>query len=418
MSRTLASLGVIVVLTGICLLFVSILLRHFAGNRFAIGPLRRLGWGLSIVIALCAFPLALLELLLRHWADRPLWSLRRRQPVFSKHQIDGQGSWALPAQVAASRDSEFSITHWNEMNSGLNAMTEERWRRFAESPELYRIGGEYLGSEFSFQSGERTTTGWPTSFSTEVFCLGGSTTFCIEVPDNRTWPSVLQENITEESRRSLRVRNLGISGTPGLERINTFLWTITPKFGDLAVFLFGDNDSGWKMYGAREGKVHSHLPFWVRELLSASEIFELAGWLYGEISPRYLRRLAVEMANTTITAAEQAHEFARAQGARVLFVLQPNIFTLRNPESWDRKIMAGTARDLSVLLEAAYGRYREWIATCDFAVDATNLFDNESPSPYMGDWAHVNTRGNQLIGEFVFKELKSRGWLSEDTSVQ
>jgi len=416
-SRTFASLGVMVVLASTCLLVVSILLRRFAGNRFVIGPLRCLGWGFSVVIGLCALPLALLELLLRRWANRPLWSLRRRQPIFSKHQIDGQGSWALPAQVAASRDSEFSVTHWNEMNSGLKIITKERWRKFAEGPELYRIRGEFLGSEFSFQSGERTTTGRQRVSSAEVLCLGGSTTFCMEVPDKRTWPSVLQENIAVDSRRKLRVRNLGISGTPGLERINTFLWTITPKFGDLAVFLFGDNDSGWKMYGARVERIHFYLPFLVRELLRASEIFELAGWLYGEISPRYLRRLAIEMANTTIAAAEQAHEFAKAKGARVLFVLQPNIFTLRNPDSWDRKIMAGTARDLSVLLEAAYGRYREWIATCDFAVDATNLFDNESPSPYMGDWAHVNTRGNQLIGEFVYKELKSRGWLSETTSV-
>lgn len=382
------------------------------------GLLRRLGWGLSIVIALCALPIALLELLLRHWADRPLWSLRRRQPAFSKHQIDGQGSWALPAQVAASRDLEFSAIHWDEMNRGLKLMNEERWRKFADGPELYRIGGEYLGAEFSFQNGERTTTGWPRTPSPEVFCLGGSTTFCIEVPDKRTWPSVLQENLAMESRKNFRVRNFGISGTPGLERINTFLSTITPKSGDLAVFLFGDNDSGWKLYGAREGKVHSHLPFWVRELLNASEIFELAGWLYGEISPRHLRRRAAEMADATIAAAEQADIFAKAQGARVLFVLQPNIFTLKNPDNWDRKIIAGTARDLSVLVEAAYGRYREWIATCDFAVDATNLFDNEAPSPYMGDWAHVNTRGNQLIGEFVFNEFKSRGWLSETTSIQ
>jgi hypothetical protein len=150
----------------------------------------------------------------------------------------------------------------------------------------------------------------------------------------------------------------------------------------------------------------------LRRLVGYGEVLELAGWLYGELAPRYLRRLAVEMAETTIAAAEDAAEYARSHGANVLFVLQPNIFTLARPDNWDRKIIAGTARDLPIMLAAAYQRYREWIAESPIAVDATHIFNGESPSPYMGDWSHVNTRGNKLIGEFVFDQLKTRGLLA------
>lgn len=412
MLRAIVALIAAIPLTCGLLLAVSLLLRGLRKDGILASSLRRVRRALTVVLAICILPVAILELILRRWAGLPLWSLKRKQVLFAKHQNDGQGSWLLPVQVAASRDPEFSLSHWNEMKTGVNVLrVVQRWRTAAEAPELFRISGELEGSSLSFRNGERTTTGWPQVYETDVLCFGGSTTFCIEVSDNQTWPSVLQAKLNKENGRSMRVRNLGIPGTPGLERVNTFLWTTQPASGDIAVFLSGDNDSGWMMYGSREGQIHGHLPPWLRELLSLSEVFELSGWLYGELSPRYLRRMAIEMADNTIDAVERADSFARARGARVLFVLQPNIFTLQRPDDWDRRIMDATARDLPVLLEAAYGRYREWISTCDFAVDATDLFDNESQSPYMGDWSHVNSRGNYLIGEFVFNELRSRGWL-------
>lgn len=403
--------------SGVSLFAVVILLRAFAGLWKVTTPLRILGRLIAGVLALTLLPVTLFELLLRRWAGRPLWSLKRRQPTFAKHQPDGQGSWVLPSQVAASRDASFSAIHWQEMVEGLGCIVEERWRQDAGGPELYRLGGRYEGSEFSFSGGERGTTGWPSPHDAEIFCLGGSTTFCMEVPDGSTWPSVLQKRILESNSRRFRVRNQGIPGTPGLERIQTFLTATPLNRGDIAVFLFGDNDSGWKMYGAREGKVHSHLPYALRELLRAAEVSEIAGWLYGEFAPRFLRRLAIEMAETTIAAAERAVVFAEARGVKVLFVLQPNLFTLVQPDEWDCKIIGATARDLTVLIEAAYGRYREWTAKYSFAVDATSLFDGELPSPYMGDWAHVNTRGNQLLGEFIYKELEFRKWLSMPTKL-
>jgi hypothetical protein len=359
-----------------------------------------------------ATALLAVELLLRRWIDSSSDGDRRAE--HHTHGALGVSAYKLPAEMIATRDSAFSALQWHELGqyrrSGL--MSPERWSLPGRSQPLNRLSAtDFEGQEFSVRSRERTTTDLPPQPQGEVLCLGGSTTFCFEVADRRTWASVLQRRLNERGGRPLRVRNLGIGGTPGLERIHTYRLAMQPQAGDVAVFLFGDNDSGWKMYGSRSGMYFKHLPRVVRLLLDGSRVSELAAWIYGEVAPRYLRRLAVEMAETTITAAEEAAAWARARGAHVLFVLQPHIFTLAHPDDWDKRIIAHTARDLPILLQAAYTRYRRWIETSDIAVSATHIFDRESPSPYMGDWSHVNTRGNELIAEFIFSELVARGML-------
>ena len=355
------------------------------------------------------------EVLLRHWASRPFFS---SEPVagFSKHGADGQGSWLLPADVVAARDPGFSQVQWTELTAWRTRTYEkpanERWTPFDGGPQLNRLSAvDFQGTEFSIRNRERTTTGQPIHFTNDVLCYGGSTTFCMEVADSQTWCSVVQRKLVERGHNHYRVRNLGIPGTPGLERIMTCRLTAQPQRGDILVFFFGDNDSGWKQYGKRTGRIHTHLPSYLRLLLRLSNRSELAGWIYGELSPRHLPRLAVEMAETTIEAAEDIDRFAKSVGANVLFVLQPNIYTLTKPDFWDHKIMDATASDHRLVLDSAYGRFMEWISHSDIAVSAIRLFCEESPSPYMGDALHVNSRGNELIGDFVFTELESRNLL-------
>jgi hypothetical protein len=361
-----------------------------------------------------ASALLAVELLLRRWADSSSGSSKKRLfSRFADHGELGKGSWTLSAEVMAMRDPDFSSAHWRGLTQ-FNAMgmKRERWSVPGSSQQLNRLRAvNFEGGEISIQDRKRRTTDQPSDPQGEVLCLGGSTTFCYEVADRRTWASVLQRRLNQRGGRPLRVQNLGIGGTPGLERIHTYRLAMQPQAGDVAVFLFGDNDSGWSMYGSRSGIYHSHLPRVVRLLLDGSRVSELAAWIYGEVAPRYLQRLAVEMAETTIAAAEEAAAWARARGAHVLFVLQPHIFTLAHPDDWDRRIIVHTARDLPIMLQASFARYRRWIATSDIAVSATHIFDRESPSPYMGDWGHVNTRGNELIAEFIFSELVARGML-------
>jgi len=367
-----------------------------------------------------------IEAILRYWAKRPVFSLSRRPTEFREHTF-GKGSWLLSEELASLRDSSFSSCHWTEMkewghfkrnlrptleDAGLTPLDVKR--------RLYQV--DYSRSEFSILGGERTTTDQPSDAVDEILCFGGSTTFSMEVADRATWCSVLQRLIVDEVNDSrYRVRNCGVPGALGLERIQTMFEDYEIKPGSIVIFLIGDNDSGWHQVHGKwsqsflpqpRGTETYVAPLYLRIVLRLATVSELAAWIYGEVSPAYLKRSAIRASLEMTKASEAVDDFAKARGARALFVLQPNIFTLATPDGWDSKIIRGTAKDLRIMILAAYARYREWTTKFSSAVDATNIFDSESPSPYMGDWAHYNTRGNELIGQFIFKELKSRGWLS------
>ena len=238
----------------------------------------------------------------------------------------------------------------------------------------------------------------------------------MEVSDSSTWCSALQRKVNEYAPGHFKVRNLGIPGAPGLDRIATFRYQSFLNAKDVSVFLFGDNDAGWSQWFPRSGTVHENFPRPLARTLAKLEYefgrgIEVAGWLRREVSLPILKRYARKTSRETIVAAEEAVSWAETRRADVLFVLQPNLLTLRSRDAWDARILSSTAKDLLVMLESAYASYRDWSSHSHSVVIATDLFDLESPSPYMGDWAHVNTRGNQLIADFVFDELKARGVL-------
>jgi hypothetical protein len=134
-------------------------------------------------------------------------------------------------------------------------------------------------------------------------------------------------------------------------------------------------------------------------------------WVKRESAVILRKRLAVQTAKVTISAAEHAMTWAKQRGVRVLFVLQPNIMTLAKKSLSDSWILDATARNLLLMLNVAYHRYRDWSTTSPNVVSAVHIFDGEKPSPYISDWAHVNSRGNELIAKFIFDELKTRDFL-------
>jgi len=367
--------------------------------------------GTSAVLVLVA-----LELLLRYWTRLETARGEFTPAGFANHGRAGRGSWLMSAEEAASRDPDFSLGHWQELQRWLKMRRDATRPVITDSDRrtLHSLRGpDFRGREFSVSGGERVTTGVPREADFNVICLGGSTTFCYEVSDRYTWPSVLQRLLAERpTSERYAVRNVGLPGVPGRDRIAWYADQVLPCEGDVAIFLFGDNDAGWVQWYPRSGRVHASMPVALRGLLYFSRRgIQLAGWLYGELSPAVLRRRAIETAVQTIREAEALAARSHSRGAHVLFVLQPNLGTLARKDDWDRAIMRGTARDLFVMLEAAYGCYREWISRSSIAVSATHIFDQESPSPYMGDWSHVNSRGNELIAQFVYGELMKRGML-------
>ena len=64
-------------------------------------------------------------------------------------------------------------------------------------------------------------------------------------------------------------------------------------------------------------------------------------------------------------------------------------------------------RSLKILVQGAYKQYEAWIDTVSYAVSATHIFES-AVAPVFLDWCHVNARGNEIIADFIFEELKRR----------
>ena len=362
-----------------------------------------------------ALALGVIEVTLRRWVRERHDEGLSDRATFTKHGRFGLGSWTLSAEDAAMRDSGFSPTHWAEMKKYLEMKPKLGFSQVSSKDTrlVYSLRGyDFGGLEFSVKDGRRTTTDQPAEARNQILCVGGSTTFCLEMSDQNTWPSKLQRRVNHMGSSHI-VHNLGIPGAPGLDRIAFLRNQIQLKQGDIAVFLFGDNDSGYIQWQPKLGRVQDGFPRLAKRILNKLE-YEysrgvlVAGWLQREITLPYLRRAAKATAMQTQTVAEELMTWASSCGATVIFVLQPNLMTLKTPDHWDRQVLASTAQDLFPMLEVAYRMYRVWITENSNVVSASHIFDGEKPSPYMGDWSHVNTRGNELIADFVFRELGNR----------
>lgn len=272
---------------------------------------------------------------------------------------------------------------------------------------------DFKSDNYSVVSGCRVTTDVPKSVTARVFCFGGSTTFCEEVPDQLTYASVLQRLINNVGKFT-KVVNHGRRGATVPERLKVLYSRMTFSKGDTIVFLFGDNDCGWIVKGK--------LVHWVQPLhLKVSRILakfglESANWFYGEFAPRYLSRVAKRTAKETMGLFDELNERCDAAGAHLICILQPNLFTLRTKSDYETELLTRFSGDIQTLILESYKEYERIVTLTPYGVSGTHVF-NDAPASVFLDWAHVNARGNEIIAGFIFEELKKRELISDPSSV-
>ena len=275
----------------------------------------------------------------------------------------------------------------------------------------------FEGDYCSMTNGIRRTTDSPTPLKVKqnIHLFGGSTMFCVEVPDRLTIPSFLQRLITPLSN-SIQVINYGMTGATAVDRTRMLMELVEIKCGDVAVFYFGDNDCGWIDH--RTGKLSQQLvPFYIRALRGLADFgLETARWIYGEFSPRSFRKFSNLAFSDTLIALNEAHEYCLSKGAQMIAVLQSNLYTLSTKSEYEKKLEKRFSQDLRTLITGAYILYREWIKTVPYGVSATHIFDN-APAPVFLDWSHTNARGSEMIANFIFEEIKKRNLISVDEEV-
>ena len=163
---------------------------------------------------------------------------------------------------------------------------------------------------------------------------------------------------------------------------------------------------------------HNLLPVGVKVMrtLGYNFGFELAKWMYGEVSPHSYRKFSRAAVTATIDSLNTANEYCQSKGAHMVAILQPNLYTLRTKSQYERQLEKRFSIDMRNLVLDAYRHYDDWEKETPYAVSATHIFDN-APAPVFLDWAHVNARGNELIAKFIFEELKKRNLISVDEEV-
>ena len=273
----------------------------------------------------------------------------------------------------------------------------------------FSFQGEYC----SMTNGIRHSTDSPSlsQVKQNIYLFGGSTMFCMEVPDRLTISSFLQRSIRLVSD-SYQVFNCGLSGATAVDRTRMLKEIVEIKRGDVAVFYFGDNDSGWIDH--RSGKLANELvPLPIRALRGMSDFgLETARWLHGTLSPKGFLKFSRLAANETINALVNAQEYCNSRGAQMFAILQPNIYTLSTKSEYEKELEKRFSQDLRTLIIDAYKQYDQWIESVQYGVSATHIFDNAPASVFL-DWSHANARGSELIANFIYDFLMERKLISD-----
>ena len=261
--------------------------------------------------------------------------------------------------------------------------------------------------------GLRVTTDQPSTYSGRVLIFGGSTTFCGEVPDQLTYPSVLQR-ILNDRDSGLLVENYGKSAATATDRVQVLKTVDDLDENDIVVFYVGVNESG-------VGFVQRDLPVGL-----VTKLPELGNALqkvskYSRIADILFRKFVfggIEISETSKLKAEtvfreamqEAQSFVTKAGATFVPVLQATLFT-RNPSSdYDRTLAKMYGSELGVVMPDMYERLLPIISEYENFGDARSVMNNLEPSPYF-DWMHVDSRGDIRIATFINDLLVSKSLL-------
>jgi len=249
----------------------------------------------------------------------------------------------------------------------------------------------------------RTTTDQPENYSHRVLFFGGSTTFDAEVSDQYTYSSQVQR-LFNDSGYQIRVENHGLTGAAAIH-LTRELRKVKINEGDVVVFLIGVNES-------KNSVVSKNL---IRRLAMRFENFDrFSSWIFDNTNTGYLLNNALDVGKLSIdersildteNALRDAKEHVSSQGGMFVPVIQPHAFTRKIPLPYETAVIDSMG-DFPDSINSVYPRISEMILGYENSLDAKNIFDDLSTSPYL-DWCHVDKLGNERIAEFMFKNLKA-----------
>lgn len=287
------------------------------------------------------------------------------------------------------------------------------------------VPADFAGKYIHVKNGMRCTTNQPSLHANRILLFGGSTIFCLEVPDNYTVASYLQRLCNKHGRNYL-VENYGVISMMSSQSTERLL-RVPIRSGDIVIFYEGVNDvlypvfnncpKGW-LPGMGDGLVRRLNPLqrWIYLLaLKYSRSSGIAKIFLRNINrsppatvvnPALLKENLMNMDDNFRRTLIKANKYVRSKGGTFYHLLQPHIFTVRRKSSYEQSI----AQKSGYFEKAHIAGYALLLsATKDLAeqgmnsYDLTGAFDNRSDGEEIFlDWAHCNHIGNELIAGQIY----------------
>ena len=267
---------------------------------------------------------------------------------------------------------------------------------------------EYQSPVLNIQNGFRVTkASSEPHVDSRVYLCGGSTVFCAEVADHETLPSHLQLFFNSHKVRA-QVENWGRMGATLENRVWYLLQRERPKPGELVIFLFGANDSGYRELNHNRG---------VNRSCFRVTLFQILGYYKKRPSrrtPKVIRAIRMGIlvyvlsplvaeftVRRTLRILRSYCQLTEQRGGRAIAVLQPSLL------DWHRRFGGRDIRlarnmPLEAMDRRAYRRYRQIIRAQKgegWLVDGSKYLDRATHC-YL-DWIHVNSTGNSLLAERI-----------------
>ena len=297
---------------------------------------------------------------------------------------------------------------YNSMRSSLISHSPqngtEKMLKTLGGEEYDKSSVDLCGNKFSIKNGIRTTTDQPTQWNNNLLFFGGSTTFGdIEVPDDLTFSSFMQRILNSNFHRT-RVINHGKRGATVVDRVKWLIEGTPTTSGDIIVFVFGSNDCGWLVNGKLQSEFRSPLLIIARRVLGLR--IEILNWIHGELAHSHNKWCSDHSFKKTVSELKRAKKWTENHDLRFLVVLQPNLYVSKVNSKYEDYLKGKFSFFLRGQIEIAYPMYEEFVKNCGYGLSLTKIFNNLEHSVFL-DWAHVNARGNEIISENIYREIKN-----------
>ena len=365
---------------------------------------------ISFVILILSSLLAALEFLLRKVSKN-----------FNKEinsYVIGPGKNGIQVKYSEAREASgdyprayMTESYFNSIQYGT-MYERETSPKIREPGEHYDQAFDYLAPGISVTNGIRGTSNQPKVWSRKIMFFGGSTTFGgREVPDDLTFASFVQRRINLESG-VVKVINHGQGGATVIDRVNWLINETPTNSNDIVIFYFGANDCGWRVHGTfwSSYQVNFQSPLLLVLNRYRNRGFEVLRWLHGELAHSHNKRYADRAFKKSVLELQRAKEWAVLHDLRFLVVLQPHVYFSKVVSEYEKSLAFKFSFFLRDQLRIAYPKYEEFVKKCGYGVSFTTIFDDLEHSVYL-DWCHVNARGNEIISDYIYREIKSRHWV-------